>query len=210
MNPFERFLCWQMKIADFLVSKNSTWGHDPLEAYWQRELIVMHPFRIFVQSIYLFPIGLTGAVAGWLGILASIYYFLLGIVTWMPPYLIAGIVSFAIAYVLACLCTAFVAKHILMLSDFLILLFRHQKTSGTIIWTNKTRSGTPASPVHSWHIKVSMPVPGSTWKKQECYGRTQISGLHDWLEPGLVLNNSICIAFDPKRVERARVIYSKK
>jgi len=196
-----------MKIADFMVSKKTLWGSEPLESYWQRELVVMHPFRIFVQSIYLFPIGLTGAVAGWFGVLASIYYFLLGLVTWTPPYMATGAFSFAIAYVLACLCTAFIARHLLMFTDFMVLLFRHQKTTGTISWTKKTRSGTPASPVHTWNIEVEMLVPGSTWQKQRYCGRTQISGFHDWLEPGLFLNNSICIAYDPKHIERARVIY---
>ncbi len=207
MNHFERFLCWHMKLADFLVSKNSTWGPEPLEEYWQSELIVTHPFRILLNSLILFPIAFVCALAGWLGVLGGVYFVILGVVTLMPPHILVGLFLFFAAYVLACLCTAYVAKHLLMLTDFLILFFRHQDTVGSVTSTELTRSGTPATPVKSWHIRVLAEINPHTKEKQKYYGRTQITWLHDRLEPGLMQGSELCIRFDPKRPQRARVLY---
>ena len=196
-----------MKLADFVVSKNSTWGHEPLEHYWQRELIVTHPFRILLNSLFLFPIALVFALAGWFGVLAGVCFVILGIVTFMPPQILLGLFLFIAAYVLACLCTAYLAKYLLALSDFFILFFRYEDTLGIVTSTEITRSGTPATPVKSWHIRVQAEVNSVTKEKQHYYGRTQISWLHDRLEPGLIQGHELHIRFDPKQPLRARVVY---
>lgn len=200
-----------MKVADFLVSKNSVWSSSKLEDYWSRELIVTHPFRIFLRWFYHFPIAGAFALLGWSGVLGGLYYIGHGLFTLMPPEIIAGVFAICISYVLASICTAYVTKHILETIDLLILATRKKEVKAIVMHTYRTKSDSPTSPVFSWHLEVKYLFEDENGKRSTInhYGKTQLGLFHDWLERGLQKGNELTLIVDPKKGERARVLYIK-
>jgi hypothetical protein len=208
LSPLKKVLSYNLKIADLLVT--TSWSQRPYAEFWPQELIVTHPVRLFLNWLFPFSIVVVAAAAGWIGVGLGIVYTAKGLSVQVMSEIFRGLFVAVLSFVMACLCTAYMTKHIRNTAVLLLLFWRGKNTSGQITWTQKTRGGTPMSPVFNWHIKVNFTVTAEDHEPQNVllYGRTTLSGLHDILETGLELNQTITIRYDPKDWRRARVVYS--